>query len=220
MTLAQDCGNKAELAHIQELGLTLDQAQSLVRMIGKCSHRSFPALQRFLQHDGRYFLVWELTELSLNKVFASKCPITESELAQIVWPVLKGIRVLHSRGRALATLGAETILVTETGGVKIAGVEHSCQTDPADMNAATLKLAALATIISGLLKNNGFEIPWSAEAQGLPQRLVENSLDELLRDPFFTRMEGDGGLKLVVQVVNKTAYHKVEFVRERDLGAI
>lgn len=33
-------------------------------------------------------------------------------------------------------------------------------------------------------------------------------------------MEGDGGLKLVVQVVNKTAYHKVEFVRERDLGAI
>lgn len=89
MTLAQDCGNKAELAHIQELGLTLDQAQSLVRMIGKCSHRSFPALQRFLQHDGRYFLVWELTELSLNKVFASKCPITESELAQIVWPVCR-----------------------------------------------------------------------------------------------------------------------------------
>lgn len=39
--------------------------------------------------------------------------------------ILKGIKFLHDRGRALATLGPEAILLTETGGVKIGALRLS-----------------------------------------------------------------------------------------------
>lgn len=62
-----------------------------------------------------------------------------------------------------------------------AGVENSCQLEPLDMNAPTLKLTALAAIVENLLSENGKDVQWSSEATSLVRKLTENSLDDLLR---------------------------------------
>lgn len=85
--LARHRKRKLELVNVQRLTTEPVVAQSLVETIGRCSHHSFPCLHDFLQHENRYFLVWEPAEFTLNEVLASTCYITEAELAQIVWPV-------------------------------------------------------------------------------------------------------------------------------------
>ena len=85
--LARHRKNKLELVNVQRLTTEPAVAQSLVETINRCSHHSFPRLHNFLEHENRYFLVWEPAEFTLNEVLASTCYITEAELAQIVWPV-------------------------------------------------------------------------------------------------------------------------------------
>lgn len=64
----------------------------------------------------------------------------------------------------------------------VAGVEHSCQIDAAEMDAATLKLFALAEVVKRLIMKNPPHYPWSAEAKGLPEELKSCcSPEELLR---------------------------------------
>ena len=85
--LARHRKRKLELVNIQRLTMEPVVARSLVETIDRCSHHSFPRLHDFLQHENRYFLVWESAEFTLNEVLASRCYITEAELAQIIWPV-------------------------------------------------------------------------------------------------------------------------------------
>ena len=85
--LARHRKRKLELVNVQQITTEPAVAQSLVETINRCSHHSFPRLHDFLQHENRYFLVWEPAEFTLNEVLASTCYITEAELAQIVWPV-------------------------------------------------------------------------------------------------------------------------------------
>ena len=49
------------------------------------------------------------------------------------------------------------------------------------MNAATLKLTALAAVIEDLLRQNGKDAPWTSEAAGLCRNLTEQPLDKLLK---------------------------------------
>ncbi|KAB8212626.1 hypothetical protein BDV33DRAFT_211164 [Aspergillus novoparasiticus] len=116
---------------------------------------------------------------------------------------------LHDHGRALATLKEDDVFLTEAGSVRIAGIENSCAIEKAEMNANTLKKTALAEIVRGLLQNNKSETPWSSNARELPDRLVKQPLAELLHDPIFEELEGSGGLQILVNIVNKTAYHRI-----------
>ncbi|CDM32584.1 unnamed protein product [Penicillium roqueforti FM164] len=60
--------------------------------------------------------------------------------------------------RALATLGPEIILLTQSGDIKIIGVENSCEIKESEINPVTMKLCALADIITKLmLKNRIYE---------------------------------------------------------------
>ena len=62
-----------------------------------------------------------------------------------------------------------------------AGVELSCQIDAAEMDAATLKLFALAEVVERLIMKNPPQYPWSAEVKSLPEDLKRcNSPEELL----------------------------------------
>ena len=98
------------------------------------------------------------------------------------------------------------------------------------MNAATLKLVALAEIVRRLLKKNGPHYAWGSEAKSLPQRLTNltsDSIDEFLpvrpsrgtslgllltkQGGVFTTPGAEGELRMLVNVANKTARHKYEF---------
>ncbi|KAJ5461004.1 uncharacterized protein N7458_002556, partial [Penicillium daleae] len=179
--LAQHRENNMELVDVQKLQQTPSPVEPMLQFMGQISHSSFPSLKECFVHDGCIFLVWEPLELSVSQLLAVKSPIAESELAAIVRPVLEGIQYLRSCGRALATLSADTILLTESGEVKIAGVERSCELSKAEMNAATLKLFALAGIVDKIIGKTLPSYPWSGEAKSLSRDLKTLSLEELLQ---------------------------------------
>ncbi|KAJ5366137.1 hypothetical protein N7541_000078 [Penicillium brevicompactum] len=210
--LARLRSNKAELVHIQRLEQEPSSAESLVETMHQVAHRSFPNLLEHYRHGGQDFLVWEAVELSVGQVLGSRCSIDEGALAAIVWPVLKGIKHLRGQGRVLATLSADTIFLTESGIVKIAGAEHSCQIDATEMDAATLKLMALADVVQSLMTRSSPGTKWSPEAQSLPEDLNRLSVDELLRSKFFEQLGSGGELKMLVNVVNKDACHEIDFL--------
>ncbi|KAJ6058336.1 uncharacterized protein N7446_007919 [Penicillium canescens] len=210
--LARLRSNKAELVNIQRLEKQPSSAQSLVETMHQVAHRSFPDLLEHYRHEGQDFLVWEALELSVGQVLGSRCSIDEGALAAIVWPVLKGIKHLRGQGRVLATLSPDTIFLTESGVVKIAGAEHSCQIDATEMDAATLKLMALADVVQNLMTRSSSGTEWSPEAQSLPEDLNRLSVDDLLRSKFFEQLGSGGELKMLVNVVNKDACHKIDFL--------
>ena len=59
----------------------------MVEAMNQVSHPSFPTLLECYHHGDDAILVWEPAELSVNEILASRCPITESEIAAIVRPV-------------------------------------------------------------------------------------------------------------------------------------
>lgn len=85
--LARRRTNKTELVHIQSRARQSSSIDPLLGTICQLSHTSFPALRACYHHGTRVFLVWEPVELSLSQILASKCLITESEIAAIVRPV-------------------------------------------------------------------------------------------------------------------------------------
>lgn len=88
LTLARHQRDKGNLVNIEQRSLDLPQAQVFVQTIDKYSNRRyFLNLLDVFHHGGQCFLVWEPVQLSLGKVLLSQYPITEQELAQIVWPV-------------------------------------------------------------------------------------------------------------------------------------
>ncbi|CAG7938858.1 unnamed protein product [Penicillium salamii] len=197
---------KGELVHIQQLKQQFSPATELMEQI---SHPSFLRLLECYHHDTSCTLVWEPTEVSVSHILASSCSITSDELVGIVKPILEGIQYLRGLGRALATLGPETILLTQAGDVKIMGVENSCQINESEMNPATMKLCALADVVTKLmLRNPTYE--WEPEIKNLPCQLESISVEELLQNAMFTRGSCEGELKLLVSVANKTAYHGIK----------
>ncbi|KAJ5460932.1 uncharacterized protein N7458_002484 [Penicillium daleae] len=224
--LAHRRTKKAELVNIERLKQQSSSVVTMVESMTQVSHPSFPSLLDCYHHGDDAFLVWEPVELSVNQILASRCPITESDIAAIVRPVLDGIKYLRDQGKALPILSMDTILLTESGQVKIAAVERSCEITASEMDAPTLKLLALAEIVEKLMKKNPPPHPWSAEVQHLPEQLRSLSVEELLQVsvPFsvsttnspnsenVSQTTGTGWrLKILVKVANKTASHRVDF---------
>jgi hypothetical protein len=136
MCLARRRNKKVELVNIQRLVKQNGSADSLVDSMSQNSHPSFLSLLECYYHADDVYLVWEPVEISVNHILASQCPITETEITAIVKPVgwalrgmmkdvthimqvLMGIKYLCDRGKALAALTADAILITPTGEVKI-----------------------------------------------------------------------------------------------------
>ena len=105
------------------------------------------------------------------------------------------------------------------------GVENSCHIKASEMNPATLKLYALADIVVKLMGKNRSLYEWSDEIQKLPRQLESLSLGELLQvyplplsswsklikqNKTLNRAPCPGELKLLVNLTNKTAYHRVD----------
>ncbi|OGE47083.1 hypothetical protein PENARI_c067G00123 [Penicillium arizonense] len=203
--------SKATLVNIHLLKQQSSSIKPLLETISQLSHPSFLGLVACYCWEEQVFLVREPVELSVSHILASRCTITEGEIAAIVRPVLEGIQYLRCQGRALAVLSADTMLLTEFGGVRIAGVEQICQIDAAEMDAATMKLFALAEVVERLIMKNPSQYPWSAEVKGLPDKLKRcNSPEKLLRSKLFEQSGDEGELKMLVNAANKTAYHNLE----------
>jgi hypothetical protein len=77
----------AELVDVQKLQQTPAPAEPMLHFMNRISHPAFPTLKECFLHDDHMFLVWEPLELSVSQLLAVKCPVTEGELAAIVWPV-------------------------------------------------------------------------------------------------------------------------------------
>ncbi|CAG8222241.1 unnamed protein product [Penicillium salamii] len=77
-----------------------------------------------------------------------------------------------------------------------AGAELSCQIDATEMDAATLKLMALADVVQNLLRRSS---PGTNGALNL-------------RSKFFEQLGSGGELKMLVNVVNKDACHEIDFL--------
>jgi hypothetical protein len=69
----------------------------------------------------------------------------------------------------------------QTNPTTLAGVEHSCQLHPSEMNAHTLKLAAVAAIMSRLMEKSQEGDGWSSQAQDFLRNLAIKPLDELMQ---------------------------------------
>ncbi|CAG8013659.1 unnamed protein product [Penicillium salamii] len=110
-----------------------------------------------------------------------------------------------------------------------AGAEHSCQIDATEMDAATLKLMALADVVQNLMTRSSPGTEWSVEAQRLFDDLNRLSIDELMRvsvippiyharsrltsqNKFFEQLGSGGELKMLINVVNKDTCHEIDFL--------
>ncbi|KAF4226921.1 hypothetical protein CNMCM8980_007940 [Aspergillus fumigatiaffinis] len=77
------------------------------------------------------------------------------------------------------------------------------------MNAHTLKLTALAAIMSRLMANSPGENGWSPQAQDFLQDLTIKPVDKLMREPFLAKRADEGDLTLCVYITNKTTDHNL-----------
>ncbi|KAJ6168039.1 hypothetical protein N7497_000882 [Penicillium chrysogenum] len=191
------------------------EAEILIRqaIAGNNQPNITPQLSRsggVLLSEEQLFLVREPVELSISHILASRCTITGGEIAAIVRPVLGGIQYPRGHGRALAALSADTILLTELGEVRIAGVEHSCQINAAGMDAATMKLFALAEVVERLILKNPSQYPWTAGLKDLPEELKNAIHRKSCYAKLFDQLGDEGKLKMLVNAANKTAYHNLE----------
>ncbi|KAH8430118.1 uncharacterized protein LDX57_007788 [Aspergillus melleus] len=174
MVLAQHRQRKAEFVHIQDGGTERPIVGAWVQTLDQNAHRSFRRLVDVMQHHQRYFLIWEPIEFTVSEVLASTCEISESEIVQIIRPVLEGIAFLHDQGRVLQSLAPRDILITASGEFKIAGVEHSRECDTSPSDAAASQLAPLVTIATELMKKNRAAFPWSWHAQNFSTMAIDN----------------------------------------------
>ncbi|CAG8293628.1 unnamed protein product [Penicillium salamii] len=90
-----------------------------------------------------------------------------------------------------------------------AGAEHSCQIDATEMDAATLKLMALADVVQNSMERSSLGTRWSPEAQSLPEDPNRLSIDELMRSK---QLGSSGELNMLVNVVTKDACHEIHFL--------
>ncbi|PYH50943.1 uncharacterized protein BO96DRAFT_439465 [Aspergillus niger CBS 101883] len=125
--------------------------------------------------------VWGLpyAAITVDNILTAPWPVNETELACVLWS-----------GRALVTLGPEMIWLNKRGQVRLAGVEQSYQIKTSDMNADTLKLTALATVMRSMTATGAGHGRWSSEAQTFLGNLPVKSLDVLMKARFIPR-KGD-----------------------------
>ncbi|BCS00098.1 uncharacterized protein AKAW2_50439S [Aspergillus luchuensis] len=222
LVLARHRQNKANLVHIQMQAVERSAIEMCVQMIDRLAHCSIPRLLDVFQYADRFLLVWEPFECTLHEALALSCRITESEVAQILWPVFKCLQFLRGQSRELASLTPRDILFTEEGEIKIAGIENSRHVDPSRADAMTSTLNALRSILEKIMQKNGSNFTWSQEIRSFKSALAKSTsarcLDKLLQHTFFEQVVGGGGLKVLVELANKTIFYTISFPPEDSLA--
>ncbi|KAJ5938509.1 hypothetical protein N7466_001643 [Penicillium verhagenii] len=208
--LARYKEDKGRLVQVRKMELQAFSDLGLQRTLNRISHPSFRSLLGCYHHGDSVFLAWEHVEVSVVQILASKLVMRASEIIAIVKPILEGIQYLAERGRVLATLTMNTIFLTQSGKVKIVGVEDSCEITASEMDAATLKLYALADIVIKLMGKCHSTHEWPVEIGILPDRLKSRSLREILQTTLFQQTPCPEELILLVNLTNKIAFHRVE----------
>ncbi|GLA21530.1 hypothetical protein AnigIFM62618_011199 [Aspergillus niger] len=190
MVLARHQKNKATLVHIQMQAVERSAIEMCVQMIDRLAHRSIPRLLDVFQE--------------------------------------------------LASLTPRDILFTEEGEIKIAGIENSRQVDPSRADAMTSTFNALRSILDKIMQKNGPNFTWSQEIRSLKSALAKSTsarcLDRLVqvswlifqprhamwqltrKHTFFEQVTGEGGLKVLVDLANKTIFHEITFPPEDSLA--
>lgn len=79
--------SKAALVNIHLVKQPFPSVKPLLETICRFSHPSFLGLLGCYCWEDQVFLVWEPVELSVSHILASRCTITEEEIAAIVRPV-------------------------------------------------------------------------------------------------------------------------------------
>ncbi|KAL2838670.1 hypothetical protein BJX68DRAFT_259148 [Aspergillus pseudodeflectus] len=191
----------AKLVHIQTTRTDLATVERAVQKVSRFAHHRFLRLLDVLHHQSTCYLVWEPAEFALDRVLISRCRIQEDELGQIIRPIIEGIKFLCDNGLFLPgkDLAQEHIVITPDGQVKL----------------SSLRLSDLRDIVDQLMRRNGADYCWSDNVLDFATRLGENysdgHLERLLQHPLLRCEAGDGSLKMLVNLVNKTAYHRVVF---------
>ncbi|BCR99942.1 uncharacterized protein AKAW2_50284S [Aspergillus luchuensis] len=191
-----------------------------VQMNDRLAYRSIPRLLDVFQYAERYLLVWEPFECTLHEALALSCHIAESEVAQILWPVLKCLQFLRGHSRELASLTPRDILFTEEGEIKIVAKSTKSTLPVSTQWLLLLMLSGRLSIRS--CKKNGSKFTWSQEMQRFKSALAKSNsarcLDNLLSHAFFGQVTEEGSLKLLVELVNETIFHEVQVRREGTLA--
>ncbi|OJZ80416.1 hypothetical protein ASPFODRAFT_102172, partial [Aspergillus luchuensis CBS 106.47] len=220
MVLARHRQNKANLVHIQMQAVERSAIEMCVQMIDRLAHCSIPRLLNVFQYADRFLLVWEPFECTLHEALALSCRIIEREVAQILWPVFKGLQFLRGHSRELASLTPRDILFSEEGEIKIgiAGIENSRQVDPSRADAMTSTVNALRSILEKIMQKNGSNFTWSQEIRSFQSALAKSTsarcLDKLVQHTFLEQVTGEGGLKVLVELANKAIFHEISFSTE------
>ncbi|KAJ1713273.1 hypothetical protein NYO67_4568 [Aspergillus flavus] len=216
VTLARHRGHKKGLVHVQCLKMDRSSVGWRIKAIDQCKHPSFPVLLDVYTAGEHCFLVWEPVEFSVQHLLDIELRLADVDIAQIIRPVLEGIRFLRDQGLALATLSPDIIMLTEDGNVKIMGVEESCRISHEDMHADTLKLTALAVTVEKLMDRvtatmQTWEMPhsWGPEISSFLHDLTTKPLDDLLKDPFLPP-PGIGALRWLATAANKEVRHDLK----------
>ncbi|KAJ5781678.1 uncharacterized protein N7518_010161, partial [Penicillium psychrosexuale] len=236
--LARYKEDKGRLVQVQKLELQAFSDLGLQRTLNRISHPIFRSLLGCYHHDDS-----EHVEVSVTQILATKLVITASEIITIVKPVsrvtyyitiraiadyeqiLEGIQYLAECGRVLATLTMNTIFFTQSGKVKIVGIEDSCEISAWEMDAATMKLYALADIVIKLMGKCHSTHKWPVEIENLPDQLRKRPLREILQviapllfnvsrlmsqtTPFQQRPSPEE-LKSLINLTNTIVYHRIE----------
>ncbi|KAI2858512.1 hypothetical protein CBS147323_11126 [Aspergillus niger] len=173
ITLAQHRQHKREIVNIQCLSVDRSQIKGLLETISQLSNPIFPRLLDSYYDMNQLYLVWEPIDITVDNILTAPWPINETELACVVCSTLDGIRFLRDQGRALATLGPDTVWLRKRG--------QGYSIQMSGMNADTLKSTARATVMRSLMATGAGHGRWSSEAQTFLENLPVKSLDVLMK---------------------------------------
>lgn len=95
--LARHRKNKATLVNIHLLRQQFSSVKPVLETISQLSHLSFLSLVACYCWEEQIFLVREPVELSVSHILASRCTITEGEIAAIVRPVRTTLKGRHEK---------------------------------------------------------------------------------------------------------------------------
>ncbi|GKZ75213.1 hypothetical protein AnigIFM50267_003318 [Aspergillus niger] len=162
----------------------------------------------------------------------NKANFVHIQMQAVERSVFKCLQFLRGQSRELASLTPRDILFTEEGEIKIAGIENSRHVDPSRAHVMAPTFNALRSILNQIMQKNGSKYTWSQELQSFESALTKSTsarcLDNLVqprpamrpltrKHAFFGPVTGEGGLTLLVELVNKTIFHEVTVRRAGTL---
>ncbi|GKZ98623.1 hypothetical protein AnigIFM59636_004605, partial [Aspergillus niger] len=131
ITLGQHRQHKREIVNIQCLSVDRSQIKGLLETISQLSDPIFPRLLESYYDMNQLYLVWEPIDITVDNILTAPWPVNETELACVLCSTLDGIRFLRDQGRALATLGPDTVWLRKRGQVRLGlldpDVWHECR---------------------------------------------------------------------------------------------